>query len=114
MGIEAVQVPVGVRLDVPVPLAVQKQSEQSMAWVAGFFHDFPGLPFTPPDTEALDGRELSSLVLLMLSERLLLGTLPVTDPFPVVSLIVGSDQVYHRRVVIKLFFFYLYLTRQVS
>ena len=32
-GIEAVQKPVGVRLDSPVPLAVRKQREQSMAWV---------------------------------------------------------------------------------
>jgi hypothetical protein len=34
MVIEAVQEPVGVRLDTPVPLAVRKQREHSMAWVA--------------------------------------------------------------------------------
>jgi hypothetical protein len=33
MGIEAVQEPVGVRLD--APLAVWKQKEQSMTWVVG-------------------------------------------------------------------------------
>jgi hypothetical protein len=38
LGIEAVQEPVGVRLDAPVLLAVWKQREQSMAWLAG---DFP-------------------------------------------------------------------------
>ena len=32
---EAVQELVGVRLDAPVPLAVQKQREQSMTWVVG-------------------------------------------------------------------------------
>ena len=37
MGIEAVQEPVGVRLNSPAPPAVRWQREQSMAWV-----DFPG------------------------------------------------------------------------
>jgi hypothetical protein len=59
LGIEAIQEPVGVRLDAPVPLSVQMHREQSMAWVAGVFNYFTGLPFTPPDIEFLDGRELS-------------------------------------------------------
>ena len=54
MGIEAVQGPVGVR-----PLTVWKQREQSMVCVAGVLHDFPSLPFTPPDIEVLNGSELS-------------------------------------------------------
>ena len=53
MGIEAVPEPDGVRLDVPVPFALRKQREQSMAWVAGVSNGFPGLPLTLPD-----GREL--------------------------------------------------------
>ena len=48
MGIESVQEPVGVRL-APVPLAMWKQREQFIAWVAGVFNDFPGLPFTLPN-----------------------------------------------------------------
>ena len=59
MGIEAVQEPDGVRLDALVPPAMGKQREQSMAWVVGVFNDFLGLPFTPPDIEVLDVRELS-------------------------------------------------------
>jgi hypothetical protein len=55
---EGVQEPVGVRLDALVPPAVLKQREQCMAWVAGVFKYFPVLPFTPPDIEFLDGREL--------------------------------------------------------
>ena len=43
MEIEAVQEPVGVRLDALEPLAVRKQREQSMAWVVGVFKDFSGL-----------------------------------------------------------------------
>ena len=58
MGIEAVQEPVGARSGTPLPLAVRKQREQSMACVAGVFNNFPSLPFTPPDIEVLDGREL--------------------------------------------------------
>jgi hypothetical protein len=29
-----------------------------MAWVAGVFNNFLGLPFTPPEIEILDGTEL--------------------------------------------------------
>jgi hypothetical protein len=29
-----------------------------MAWVVGVFNDFPGVLFTQPDIEVLDGREL--------------------------------------------------------
>jgi hypothetical protein len=36
LGIEAVQEPVGVRLDALVPLVVQR--ERSMAWVVGVFN----------------------------------------------------------------------------
>ena len=50
--------PVGVNVVAPVALAVRKQRKQSMAWVAGVFNDFPGLLFTPPDIEVLDGTEL--------------------------------------------------------
>ena len=48
--IEAVQEPVGARLDPPVPLAVRKQRE--------VLNNFPGLPTTLPDIEVLDGWEL--------------------------------------------------------
>jgi hypothetical protein len=58
LGIEAVQEPVGVRLDTPVPLAMRQQREYSMAWVVGIFDDFQSLLFTPPGIEFLDGREL--------------------------------------------------------
>jgi hypothetical protein len=58
MEIEAVQEPVGVSLDVPVLLSMRKQREQSMACVVGVYTNFPGLPFTPPDIEVLDGSEL--------------------------------------------------------
>jgi hypothetical protein len=37
MGIEAVQEPVGVRLDAWAQLAMRKQREPSMAWVVGVF-----------------------------------------------------------------------------
>jgi hypothetical protein len=37
LGIEAVQEPVGVRLDALVQLVERKQREQSMAWMAGVF-----------------------------------------------------------------------------
>ena len=47
---------VGVSLDVPVPLAVE--SRENSLWVVGVFNDFPGIPFTPPDIEVLDCREL--------------------------------------------------------
>ena len=49
---------IGVSLDAPVPLAVQMQREQSMAWLAGVFNDIPSLLFILPDIEVLDGREL--------------------------------------------------------
>ena len=62
MGIEAIEVLLGVRLASLVPLAMRKQREQSMAWVAGVSKDFPGLPFTPPDTEILEGWELGPTV----------------------------------------------------
>jgi hypothetical protein len=58
LGIEAVQEPVGVRLDAPVPVAMRKQKEQSMALVVGVFNDFPDFPFTPLDLEVIDGRKL--------------------------------------------------------
>jgi hypothetical protein len=59
----AFQEPVDVRLD--APLAVQKQGEQSMAWVVGVFNDFPDLPFTPPDTEILEGWEIDPSAVLV-------------------------------------------------
>ena len=48
--------PVGVRLVSPVLLRGSR--ENSLTCVAGDLNNFPGLPFTPPDTEVLDGREL--------------------------------------------------------
>ena len=48
MGVEAVQAPVGSRHGALAPLVVQTQREQSMAWVAGVFDNFLGLPLTPP------------------------------------------------------------------
>jgi hypothetical protein len=63
LGIQAVQEPVGVRLDTPVPLDMRQQ-RKSMAWVVGVFDDFPGLLFTPTDIDVLDGRELGPSDLL--------------------------------------------------
>ena len=54
----AVQGPVGVRPEAPVLLAMRKQREQFIAWVVGVFNDFPGLSFTLPDIEGLNGKEL--------------------------------------------------------
>jgi hypothetical protein len=39
-GIEAVQEPVGVRVGAPVPLALLKQREKSITWVAEVLNDF--------------------------------------------------------------------------
>ena len=55
---KAVQEPVGVRNYSLVLLTMWMEREQSMAWVAEAFNDFPGLPFTPSDIEVLCGREL--------------------------------------------------------
>ena len=58
LEVEAVQGPVGSRLGASVQLAVWEQREQSMSWMAGVFNNFPGLPFTLPDIEVLEGRDL--------------------------------------------------------
>jgi hypothetical protein len=54
----ALQEPVGVRLDALVPLAVRRteRTVYNLGWLES--NDFPGLSFTPPDVEVLDGREL--------------------------------------------------------
>jgi hypothetical protein len=44
--------------------AMRKQREQSMAWVALVFNSCPVLPFTLPDIEVLDGKELGPRDLL--------------------------------------------------
>ena len=84
LGIEAVQEPVGVRLDAPVSLAMQKQRKQSMVWVVGVFNSFLGLPFTPPDTEGLDGRELGPSDVLDRLHHHALGSRAVHLPYQVV------------------------------
>ena len=71
MWIEAVQEPVGVRLDAPVAVVVRKQREKSVTWVAGGFNDFPGLPFTPPDIDVLDVRELGPVMKVSVAEVML-------------------------------------------
>ena len=53
LGVEAVLESVGPGPCAPVPFARRQQSEQSMAWVAGVFGNFSGLP--PHNTGAVPG-----------------------------------------------------------